>query len=206
MVLLVAVAAGLLSGLLRAQFGKRKFSPFPLRLTWVVLGAFAAQWVLFSLPVTRSFIPETAVRWIFVLSQFALLMFGWANRKIPGFWLLTGGLFLNFLVISLNGGLMPITPETVQWLRPDAAEGSWQIGERLGYGKDIVLPQGETILWFLSDRFRSFSSLSYRVAFSPGDVLIALGAFWLLWSIGGPAQKPILQENNHEPDQPHSSE
>jgi len=101
---------------------------------------------------------------------------------------------------------MPITPETVQWLRPDAAEGSWQIGERLGYGKDIVLPRGETILWFLSDQFRSFSSLSYRVAFSPGDVLIALGAFWLLWSSGGPAQKTTLQEKNHEPNLPLTSE
>ena len=206
MILLVAVAAGLLSGLLRAQLGKRKYSPFPLRLTWVVLGAFAAQWVIFTLPVTRSFLPETVIRWIFVLSQFALLLFGWANRKYPGFWLLTVGLFLNFLVISLNGGLMPITPETVQWLRPDAAEGSWQIGERLGYGKDIVLPRGETILWFLSDQFRSFTRLSYRVAFSPGDVLIALGAFWLMWASGGPAQKATLQEKNHEPDQPRTSE
>lgn len=206
MILLVAVAAGLLSGLLRAQFGKRKYSPFPLRLTWVVLGAMAAQWVIFTLPVTRSSLPETAVRWIFVLSQFALLLFGWANRKYPGFWLLSVGLFLNFLVITLNGGLMPITPETVQWLRPDAAEGSWQIGERLGYGKDIVLPRGETILWILSDHFRSFPGASYRVAFSPGDVLIALGAFWLLWSSGGSAQKVTLQEINHESNQSLTSE
>jgi len=201
MILLVAVAAGLLSGLLRAQLGKRKYQPFPLRMTWLVLGAFAAQWVIFSLPFTRTNIPDITVRWIFVLSQFALLLFGWANRKYPGFWLLTGGLLLNLLVIALNGGLMPITPETVQWLRPDAPAGSWQIGERLGYGKDIVLPRGETILWFLSDQFRAFSSLTYRVAFSLGDVLIALGAFWLLWSTGGLAQKDTLQEKKHEPDQ-----
>jgi protein-S-isoprenylcysteine O-methyltransferase Ste14 len=204
MVLLVAVVAGLLSGLLRAQLGKTKYRPSPLRQTGYVLAAFAAQWLIFSLPVTRTNLPDIIVRWIFVLSQLALLYFGWANRKLPGFWLLIGGLLLNLIVIALNGGLMPITPETVQWLRPDATPGSWQIGERLGFGKDIVLTQGETVLWFLSDHFRSFSNLSYRVAFSLGDVFIALGAFWLFWASGRPAQNQSLQEINNEPEQPPS--
>jgi hypothetical protein len=201
MVLLLAVAAGLISGLLRAQLAKRKYQAVPLRLTWLVLVALAAQWLLFSIPVSRTGLSDEAVRIVFVLSQFALLAFAWANRRTSGFWLLGMGLALNLLVIALNGGLMPITPETVQWLRPDDPTGSWQIGQRLGNGKDIVLLKEETVLWFLSDRFHSFSGFSYRVAFSLGDILIALGAFWLLWSMGGPAQEPTLQENAHEPNQ-----
>ena len=201
MILLLAVLAGLLSGLLRAQLRKRAYQSFPLRLAWLVLVAIAAQWLIFSFPATRASLPGIVVRWIFVLSQLALLIFAWANRKTPGFWLLGAGLLLNLTVIALNGGLMPITPETVQWLRPDAPAGSWQIGERLGFGKDIVLPREETVLWFLSDRFRSFSRLSYRVAFSLGDVFIALGAFWLLWTMGGPAREQPLKEKNHVPDQ-----
>jgi hypothetical protein len=88
------------------------------------------------------------------------------------------GLTLNLLVISLNGGLMPISPEMVGRfeLRPD----SWEIGSRLGSGKDIVLPIAETRLWILSDRFflPMPSWAAYPVAFSLGDVLIAIGAFW----------------------------
>lgn len=200
MILLVAVIAGLLSGLVRAQLGKRAYRPTPLRWTWLVLAAFAVQWVLFSFPITRVSLPDPAIRIAFVLSQIMLLAFAWANRKAKSFWLLGAGLLLNLAVISVNGGLMPITPETVQWLRPDAPAGSWQIGERLGYGKDIVLPQRETVLWFLSDRFRSFPIQAYRVAFSLGDVFIALGAFWLLWSMGEPDKPKNLQEKTHETD------
>lgn len=200
MVLLVAVLAGLLSGLVRARLGKKSYRPVPLRLTWLVLAAFAVQWMLFSFPITRINLPEPIVRISFVLSQFALLAFAWVNRKTSGFWLLGIGLLLNLIVITANKGFMPITPETVQWLRPDAPTGSWQIGRRLGYGKDIVLPQSDTFLWFLSDRFRSFSIQAYRVAFSLGDIFIALGAFWLFWSMGGQVQNQIQQETHHEPD------
>lgn len=199
MILLIAVIAGLLAGLVRSRVGKRIYHPPSLRLTWLVQAAFAAQWMLFSFPLTRTSLPDIVVRILFVLSQLALLAFAWINRKTPGFWLLGAGLLLNLTVIALNGGLMPIAPETVQWLRPDALPGSWQIGERLGTGKDIILPRGDTILWFLSDWFHSFSTDIYRVAFSLGDVIIALGAFWLLWSMGGTAQPNILQEKHNEP-------
>lgn len=100
---------------------------------------------------------------------------------------------------------MPISPETVQWLLPDAPANSWQIGERLGFGKDIVLEKGDTILWFLSDRIRTPLGIGYKVAFSLGDVLIALGAFWLFWSIGGRARVSIEQENYHVSTSLHSS-
>jgi hypothetical protein len=107
------------------------------------------------------------------------------NIRRPGFWLLGLGLALNLLVILLNGGMMPISPETIQHLYPDAPFGAWQIGQRLGVGKDIVLPIAETRLWFLSDHFSLPEWVSYKVAFSLGDVLISAGAFWLLLIFGG---------------------
>ncbi len=81
---------------------------------------------------------------------------------------------------------MPISPETVMRVYPDVPRELWQVGERLGNGKDIVLLPSETRFWFLSDRFLLPGWLNYRVAFSLGDILIALGAFWLLWKHGGP--------------------
>lgn len=197
MILLTGVAAGLLGGFLRAYLNKRSYQPYQLRLAWLVLLAMAGQWVAFSFPASRTALPDNAIRILLVLSQLTLLVFVFRNWKTPGFWLLGAGLLLNLTVILLNGGLMPITPETVRWLRPDAPENSWQIGQRLGYGKDIVLDKGDTILWFLSDRFRTPSGVGYKVAFSLGDVFIALGAFWLFWSIGGRGRETLKQEKSH---------
>lgn len=184
MILLAAVIAGLIFGLIRAKINHRPYQPYHLRYAWLVLVALILQWFAFTFPPTRSIFPDEVASVSLVLSQSILLVFAWFNRKTPGFWLLGAGLILNLVVIALNGGFMPISPDTVRWLVPDAPEGAWQIGERLGQGKDIVLPVEQTKLQFLSDRFRTPDNPYYRVAFSAGDVLIAVGAFWLLWSVG----------------------
>ena len=85
---------------------------------------------------------------------------------------------------------MPISPETVLRLDPKAPPGLWTIGARLGVTKDVVLPETHTSLAFLSDRFilpnpfTKGSSGNAAAAFSLGDVFIAIGAFWVLWSFG----------------------
>lgn len=194
MILLAAVIAGLTFGLIRAKVGNRPYRPFSMRWGWMVLVALIIQWLAFGLPLTRAIYADEAASISLVLSQFILLIFAWFNRKIPGFWLLITGLVLNLLVISLNGGFMPISPETTHWLRGDSISAGWEVGERLGTGKDIVLPVEQTKLEFLSDRFRTPDNPYYRVAFSAGDVLIALGAFWLLWSVGGRSEGSLRKE------------
>lgn len=194
MILLAAVIAGLTLGLIRAKIGNRSYRPFPFQWGWMVVVALILQWLAFGFPLTSAICPDEVASISLVLSQFILLIFAWFNRKVPGFWLLTSGLALNLLVISINGGFMPISPETVQWLRGDSATAGWVVGERLGTGKDIVLPVEQTKLEFLSDRFRTPDSPYYRVAFSAGDVFIALGAFWLLWSVGGPFERNSRKE------------
>jgi hypothetical protein len=134
-----------------------------------------------------------------VISQAGLLIFALANLNFPGFWLLSLGLILNLTVILFNGGLMPISPETVSTIFPDMQAGGMVIGERLGTGKDILLAVEQTRLWALSDRFLVPYGPGYYVAFSPGDALVAIGIIAALWSIGAPAMSGLPAKASQQP-------
>ena len=185
MILLVAVFAGAAAGLLRVQMNHRPVELNPFRLEWLVPLAFIPQLVAFQLPLTRQYVSDDWARAALVSSQALLLIFAWANRKAPGAWALGIGLLLNFAVIVLNGGWMPVSPETVSHYLP----GGWQVGQRLAAQKDIILPVSQTRLWWLSDRFTLPDWAPSHVAFSIGDIIIAIGAFLLLWSMGAAPRK-----------------
>lgn len=180
MILLLAVAAGLVIGLIVSWIRKRTYRVPELRLTWVVLLAVIPQLLTFQIPATSRMVGDDFASVILVLSQVLLLIFVWANRTVSGFWALGLGLFLNLVVIVVNGGWMPISPETVYQLVPEAPTSAIQLGNRLGIGKDLILTVDETRFQFLSDRFLLPSYLPWRVAYSIGDIFISIGAFLLL--------------------------
>jgi hypothetical protein len=188
MILLVAIVLGLAAGLARAWRSKRSYQPYDLKYPWLVLIGFAPQFLAFSFSSTEMLLSRWASVAL-VSSQILLLAFTVVNIKKPPFWALGTGLLSNFIVIFINGGLMPIQPEVVQKLIPGPSTGLWAVGERLLMTKDFVLPLADTRLWFLDDRFILPAWMNYHVAFSIGDVLIAIGAFWLLWSLGSPNNK-----------------
>lgn len=186
MILLPAIAAGLLAGLARVKFRNRHLRSPDLHLVWLVPIAFLPQWLAFYLPITRRLPTDSVSAAALVSSQALLLVFAWSNRNQPGFWALGIGLALNLSVIVLNGGLMPVSPEVVAQLVPDTSADAWQVGERVGW--NVVLPKTSTRLWWLSDHLLLPPWFPSRKALSTGDVLIAVGAFWYLWSLGGPEQ------------------
>lgn len=189
MVLLIGVFAGALIGTLRARVNKVPYQGVQIKHIWLVLAAFIPQFFAFSLPQTRTLIPDQWISVLLVFSQILLLVFIGINRKLPGGWLMGLGLLLNFLVILLNGGMMPITPENAQYLLPDGSSLTFAVGDRLGGTKDILLEKADTRLWFLGDIFLMPKWFNYAVAFSLGDVLLSLGAFWLFWELGSPKPK-----------------
>lgn len=171
MILLLAVVLGLVAAQVRG--GLR---PPHLRYEWLALVGFLPQLILFSR--LGQAVPLPLVAMGLVGSQCVLLVFVWLNRHTPYLLLLGLGLFLNMAVIVANGGLMPISPEMAHTL----TGGEWLPGQRFGLSKDMVLSVSDTRLWRLSDRFL-LPIPGYYVAYSLGDIFIALGAFLFLYSL-----------------------
>ena len=186
MILLVALLVGLLAGVILALLQKHAWQVPPLRYLWLVVIGFLPQAVIFYIPSTRNGIPNWVVGTSLIVSQIVLLVFCWLNRRVAGIWILACGLVLNLAVIASNGGFMPISPQTASHLVPATDLAKAQIGSRFGTGKDILLLPEDTRLVWLSDRFLPPAWSPYQVAFSPGDLLIAAGAFWLMLTQGKP--------------------
>ena len=191
MILLLAVLAGILAGLARAWLGGRRYRLGALDHVWLIFLAVFIQGLAFYFPFSRSRIPDQLAALLLIASQIGLFAFVWLNRKQPGLWVLGAGLALNLLVIVANGGMMPISPEVASELVPARPVDSWETGVRFGWSKDILLAKADTHFWWLSDCLLSPVWFLPRVAFSLGDVLIAIGAFWFFWARGSPQEQVI---------------
>jgi len=192
MILVAAVLVGLAAGLGRAWINKRTYRVFELRYPILVLLAFIPQYLAYFAPNLREKLSNPLVAVLQISSLVLLLVFSILNIQKPGFWPIIAGFFLNLLAIVFNGGFMPISPETAQKMVA-GTDLTWEIGQRYGFSKDIVLSPETTRLAILSDRFTIQRFLGYNIAFSLGDVLIAVGVIWLLWMLGGSSQ-----QNNKE--------
>jgi hypothetical protein len=188
-ILLVAVAAGLLITLLRSRLTGRPLKSIQIKFGWLVFVAVLPQLFVFQIPAIGRLIPDDVAAVVLVSSQVLLFLFAAANINRPGFWLLALGSLANLLVIVLNGGWMPISPSIVHRIIPDLPSDFPLIGHRLGLSKDWIYADHDIRLPWLSDRFTLPDWSPYRVAFSFGDILIALGAIWLLWSLSDPEKR-----------------
>lgn len=190
MILLVGLLLGLVAGYVRAWLLKWPYRLPAIQRVELALLAFLPQAFVFFVPQTGRFVSQQWAALILPISLGILVIFVWYNRRVRGFGLLGLGLLLNLAVIVANGGLMPISPETLTTVH---GELSAELYDSRAYGsKSIVLPADETRLEWLADRFTLPDWTPIRFAFSLGDVFLAAGAFWALWVVGAPSPRATV--------------
>jgi hypothetical protein len=179
MILLAAFVVSLLIALL---LGGRleQLGQLSLRSAWLIPLAFAMQVYVVYVPAGKSLGPADPAALLNLGSCLLLLVFVLLNRRLPGLTLIGVGLALNLTVIAANGGFMPIEAEAVQRLGHSSRVINLEAGYRVYKAKDVILPREQTHLWLLSDVFVVPAPFPLPAAFSPGDLLIAAGAFVLL--------------------------
>jgi hypothetical protein len=105
-----------------------------------------------------------------VASYVLLGAFAWANRRLAGVPIVALGGALNFLVITVNGGVMPADPDALAQIGRDAARDEFTNSTALADPK----------LAFLGDVMATPSSWPVHNVYSVGDLVLVLGVFVLL--------------------------
>lgn len=180
MILSAAVVVGLAASLIRFRSqAPKRLAAIPLRAAWLVLLALVLQWPLLVAPTgpTQRLGVQQA---LFLLSHLLLLAFVWQNRHLVGIRIVGLGVICNLIPILVNGGFMPITPQTLVQINPGTTLEQWPPGLHYGHSKDLILARADIRLWGLSDILVIPPPFPWPMAFSVGDLLIAVGILALL--------------------------
>ncbi len=170
----------------RAAGGRYEtLSQLEVRGAWLVMAALLLQIVAISLLVDP---PPLLAEALHVLSYAVVAVFLWLNRALPGLLLVALGAGCNLLAILANGGTMPARASALRSagisIDPEHFANSAVVAHpRLGLLGDIFsVPETAGLL---------------ANVFSIGDVLLAVGAVWLVhaaagcrWPVGRPAGRP----------------
>lgn len=149
---------------------------FSLRQIYLFIIAFIIEFVLvYGGRAGISFLREFAP--YFYFAAYVLLFVGlWSNRDKPEMWIIAVGAFLNALVIFVNGGRMPISPDAM--IR--AGMGSQLDKVASGNIVTYSLLEPETLLKPLADVIAVGKPYPFPHLLSVGDLAIAVGVFILI--------------------------
>ena len=135
-----------------------------LKFRWPLLlvAAVALRYVVIFTPLNR----VDGAQYVYALSLALIVLWTvWHLRRLPGVWLVTAGGILNLVVVLANGGRMPVDATLAARQLGGVLAQRGHIGQYAVMGPDTHLnPLGD---WL------SLGPLPE--AYSPGDLLIAMG-------------------------------
>jgi hypothetical protein len=148
----------------------RNIAAVQLRWLPLVIVGFVLQLLIFT-PFTRSPLIAFATVPIYVLSMILLVIWVAANWRIPGMALIAIGLALNVIAISVNGGHMPVSPESARY--------AGTIGNYTSAGAFVannsIATQANVRFWLLTDIIAIPKQVPFANVISIGDVLLTIG-------------------------------
>lgn len=171
MFILYAVVLGIILGYITG--GRMKnVAQRPLHWKGLALSAFAIQLVIFSNVPFMASVPKPVTVVLHYASYLLLLIFIIMNLKNTGIIIVGTGIFLNTLVIFLNGGYMPTIPENLK--NTSVGKTAEAISQGIAVNNSAKMA-GDTLLPWLGDVFYLPSWVPFSNVFSIGDILIAAG-------------------------------
>ena len=171
MIFLVILLITLVVALLR---GGKLSNLAALKIRWrgLILTGFFIQVVIFSRFWQTSEL-QSFTQLAYLASLTILLVAVLVNRHVPGILIITSGFLLNFVVIAANGGYMPASADAM----PTAGMPVLSPGQ---ISNNSIGMSPETPLAFLADIFAIPKGFILPNVFSIGDILIAIGAVYLI--------------------------
>lgn len=152
----------------------RAFSQLNLKWGWVFPLLLVVQLAVFTFQNDSKFLGQLS-GFIYIIVYVIGLIFLFLNRKNPGFILIFIGVFLNFIVMVLNGGRMPVSVEASAVLVPGYIQA---LKEGL-YAKHAMLTP-ETNLGFLGDVIPISDPYPRTQIISIGDIIMNIGIFFFI--------------------------
>jgi Family of unknown function (DUF5317) len=165
-VVLILISARLAGGRLE------RLAQLQLRGKVLIFGALAVQVLIVNI------VPggDPGLHRILHLGTYVLAAaFLFANRRIPGMWMIAAGAFTNVTAIALNNGVMPASATALRSAGEMPTGGSFLNSALVAHPRFL----------FLGDVFAIPKMLPLHNVFSVGDVCIALGAAVGIHTISG---------------------
>jgi hypothetical protein len=167
------IIIGLIVGLLR-KGNLRALSNLKLKWGWVFPLLLIVQLFVFFYQNEIKFLGQASES-IYIVVYLVGLLFLFMNRHHKGFPIILVGVFLNFLVMVLNGGRMPVSIEASSLLDPSYTQA---LTDGL-YGKHTILTE-TTKLGFLGDIIALKEPYPRTQIISIGDVIMNIGIFFFI--------------------------
>ncbi|MFD1736974.1 DUF5317 domain-containing protein [Bacillus salitolerans] len=141
------------------------------KMGWVFPALLGFQLIIFYF--------QNKIEWVGIVSNYAFmavyvigLYFLWLNRHHSSFMVIFIGVLLNFIVMAVNGGRMPVSVEAASFIDPYYLEA---MKEGL-YAKHAMITDS-TILSFLGDIIPLTAPYPREQVISIGDVIMNVGIF-----------------------------